>query len=81
MLNGLRRAVVHENRAGSADAVLAANVRASETEILAKEINKQFARLGGTLALAPVDRHRYRVSLWHPRHHLLSCCSNRFAAP
>ena len=44
---------VEEHRAGAADAVLAADVRAGQAERVAEEVGEEQARLGDGLAVAP----------------------------
>ena len=50
-----RRLAVEQNRAGAAHAVLAADVRAGQPEILADEIAEQQARLDLALVASAVD--------------------------
>src|SRR5207244_4000494 len=52
---GARGLAVDENRAGAADAVLAAHVGAGEPEVFAQEIHQQLARWAPALARAAVD--------------------------
>ena len=47
---------VDEHRAGAADAVLAADVRAGQPQAMAEEVRQQEPRLDGLLYDAPVDR-------------------------
>ena len=61
------RAPVDEHRAGAAAAVLAADVRAGEAELVAQEVGEQRARLGEADALAAVDAQAHGPPLSHVR--------------
>src|SRR4029078_4093832 len=52
---GADRLAVHEDGARPADAVLAADVRADEVEVLAQEVDEQGPRLDVALVADPVD--------------------------
>ena len=61
---GARGDAVDLDRAGAADAVLAADMRAGRAQLMAQEIGQQHARLGLGLDRLPlsVKRTRWRVS-------------------
>ena len=55
---GLHRLAVQQHRAGAATRRVATDVRASEAEPLAQDVNEQLARLDVEDVLCPVDRDR-----------------------
>src|SRR6516225_234919 len=69
-----RREPVEENRAGAAHAMLAAEMGARQTELMADEIGKRHAHLDLFLVALAVDRQRDLALLTHAA----SCCWSIF---
>src|SRR5437868_5048802 len=64
---GTRGFAVQQDRAGAADSVLAARMRAGEPEVLAQEVDQKFSRLALPGAGLPVDREMEFQELRHRR--------------
>jgi len=60
---GANRLAIEQDRAGAADAVLAADMRAGQSEIVAKKIAEQQARFDVPRVTDAVDRQRDLVTV------------------
>ena len=74
---GARGAAVEQDGAGAADAVLAAEMRAGEAELVAQEIGERQAHLDLVLVALAVDRQRDLALLAHRL--ILQCCPRAVA--
>src|SRR5216683_309189 len=78
---GPRGLAVEQDRAGAADAVLAARVGPGKAEILAEEVDQQLARLGAPSVHLAVDRQADVDEIGHQRILPLPAAARRTARP